>query len=75
MTEEEREKMRTWVKNWKTTGEFLERLKIEEFRRSDLTQTILSLTGASESALSNFPPIPTSGFIKMHEILKRFDKK
>ncbi len=75
MTDEEREKMREWVNNWKETGEFLEKLKLEEFRRENLAETILSLSDASESALLHYPPRPTSGLIEMHKILKRMKKK
>lgn len=75
MSEDEREKLRAWVINWKETGEFLEKLKLEEFRRANLTETILSLSDASESALLHYPPRPTSGLIEMHEILKRMKNK
>jgi len=35
MTEEEREKIKAWVDNWKVTGQELDRLKWEELRAMD----------------------------------------
>ncbi len=32
MTDEEREKMRAWVNNWKETGKVLEKLRGEEVK-------------------------------------------
>lgn len=74
MTNDEREKLREYVNRWKETGEFLEKLKLQEFRRSSLAETILSLSDASESALLHYPPHPTSGLVEMQKILKRLKK-
>jgi hypothetical protein len=75
MKTEEREKMREYVRRWKETGAFLENLKIAEFRRASLAETILSLSDASESALLKYPPRPSSGLVEMHEILLRVKNK
>lgn len=71
MTDEEREKMRVWVKNWKRTGEFLENLRREEIRNSDLEQTILALSDAFESALFLEPNKKTSGLVEFYKILAK----
>jgi hypothetical protein len=74
MTDEEREKLRAWVNGWKETGEVLEKLRREEFRSSNLAETILSLSDASESALFLYPPQPTSGLIEMQKLFMKFKK-
>ncbi|MGI8470452.1 MAG: hypothetical protein ACR2N3_18595 [Pyrinomonadaceae bacterium] len=74
MNGDEREKMREYVNRWKETGKFLEKLKLEEFRRSDLAETILSLSDASESALEFYPPKPTSGLIEMQKLFAKLKK-
>lgn len=74
MTENEREKLREYVSRWQETGEFLEKLKLEEFRRSDLAETILSLSDASESALEFYPPKPTSGLIEMQKLFAKLKR-
>lgn len=71
---EEREKLREYVVRWKETGEFLEKLKLEEFRRSNLAETILSLSDASESALQFYPPKPTSGLIEMQRLFAKLKR-
>ena len=75
MTDEEREKMRTWVNTWKETGKFLEKLRHEEFLKANLEETILSLNDASQSALRLYPPKPTSGLIEMQKYFSKFGKK
>ena len=75
MTVEEREKTRKWVNTWKKTGKFLERLRIEEFQRSNRTEVILALSDASESALEFYPPKPTSGLIEMQKLFLKVKKK
>jgi|APDOM4702015073_1054812.scaffolds.fasta_scaffold499798_1 hypothetical protein len=68
MTDEEREKMRAWVKNWKHVGKVMEKLRLEESLNANLEQVILSLTDASKSAIAMHPPKPTSGLIEMQRI-------
>ena len=71
MTDEEREKMRTWVNNWKETGKFLERLRREEIRNSNLEETIGVFDDAFRSALWLYPAEKTSGLIEFHKILAK----
>lgn len=74
MNEDEREKMRQWVNNWKETGEFLEKLRREEIKSLNIAEEILSLSDASESALRFYPPKPTSGLIEMQRLFAKFKK-
>ena len=74
MTDEEREKMREWINNWKETGEVLEKLRYSEMLRLNITEEILSLDDASESALQMYPPLPTSGLIEMQRLFKKMKK-
>lgn len=71
MTGEERERMREWVKNWKETGEILEKLRHENIRNSDLEQTIIALSDVFESALFLQPNKTTSGLVEFHKILAK----
>jgi hypothetical protein len=71
MNDDEKEKLRAWIKNWKELGKFLENLRIEESRKANLDEVIMSLNDASESALEMFPPIPTSGLIEMQRIFMK----
>jgi hypothetical protein len=71
MTDDVKEKLRQHIQNWKETGKFLENLRIEESRKANLDEVIMSLNDASESALEMFPPIPTSGLIEMQRIFMK----
>lgn len=74
MIKNERENLRRFVSRWREKGEFLEKLKLREFRRSNLEQTILSLSDASDSALKFYPPKPTSGLIEMQKLFAKIKK-
>ncbi len=69
MTDEEREKMRVWVNNWKETGKVLEKLRREEIRNSDIAETIGVFDDAFRSALWLYPTEKTSGLVEFHNIL------
>ncbi len=75
MTSAKREKMRKWVENWKETGKVLREIEIEEYRRSNIGETILSLSDASEAALLAHPPKPSSGLIEMQRIFSKKTRK
>lgn len=74
MHDEEREKIRIRVNNRKKTGVFLEKLRREEIRNSNLAETILSLNDASESALIMCPAKPASGLIEMQKLFAKLKK-
>lgn len=71
MTDNEKEKLKQHIQNWKETGKFLEELRIIESRKANLADVIMSLNDASESALAMFPPVPTSGLIEMQRIFMK----
>lgn len=71
MTDNEKEKLKQHIQNWKETGKFLEELRIKESRKANLEEVIMSLNDASESALAMFPPVPTSGLIEMQRIFMK----
>lgn len=74
MNDDELEKMRQWVSNWKETGEFLEKLRREEIKSLNIAEEILSLSDASESALRFYPPQPTSGLVEMQRLFAKLKK-
>ncbi len=74
MTDAEREQMRKWVNTWKETGEFLEKLRIEESRKANLENVILSLDDAAESALAKHLPKSSSGLVEMQRIFMKLKK-
>ena len=71
MTDEEREKMREWVNNWKETGEVLEKLRREEIRKTVTSKVLPVFDDALESALYLRKPRLTSGFVQMYKILAK----
>ncbi|MCI0746808.1 MAG: hypothetical protein L0Y58_15505 [Verrucomicrobia subdivision 3 bacterium] len=56
--------MKKWVETWKTTGPILERLRREEVKQTDTTESILILNDAFESARLHYPLRPTSGLVE-----------
>lgn len=71
MSDEEREKMRAWVENWKEIGPLVEALRIKEIRSADLEEAILSMDDAFRSATFLSPASKTSGLVEFHAILAR----
>lgn len=71
MKPDEREKLREYVNRWKETGEFLEKLRREEIRNSNLSETISVFDDAFRSALWLHPAEKTSGLIEFHRILAK----
>ncbi|MGI9034521.1 MAG: hypothetical protein ACR2GD_00650 [Pyrinomonadaceae bacterium] len=71
MIENEREKMREYVNRWRETGEFLEKLRREEIRNSNLAETIGVFDDAFRSALWLKPAEKTSGLVEFHKILAK----
>lgn len=63
--------VRAWIDRWKEAGEVLSKLRIEEFRNADVSMIFLSLTDASEAALTAYPPKPTSGLVEMQRLLRK----
>jgi hypothetical protein len=71
MKDEKSEHVREYLKRWKKTGEILKQIEMEEFRRLNLAETILSFESASRSALQMYPPKPTSGLIEFHKLMAK----
>lgn len=71
MKDEEREKLREYVNRWKETGKFLEKLRREKIRSSNLEETIPVFDDAFRSALWLYPAEKTSGLIEFHRILAK----
>jgi hypothetical protein len=74
MTPGERKLIRERLDAWQVAKPVMERLRLEEYRRSNVLESILSLSDASEFALRAHPPKPTSGLIKMHEVFSKTRK-
>ena len=71
----EAKKLKEWVKNWKSLGPRLEKLRIAEYRNSDLSETIFALSDASEAALRAHPPKPTSGLVEMQRLFAKMRRR
>lgn len=71
MTETEREKLREYVNRWRETGEFLEKLRREEIRNSNLAEMIGVFDDAFRSALWLKSAEKTSGLVEFHKILAK----
>lgn len=65
----EREQMREWVRTWKQAGPELERIRIEEMRASDPSDTARAFTGLS--LLKNLPDRPLTGLIEQQALFAR----
>ena len=71
MNDDESEKMRQWVSNWKETGEFLEKLRREEIRHANLAESIGIFDDAFRSAFWLNQAEKTSGLVEFHRILAK----
>lgn len=67
-------KSKELVANWSITGPILERLKIEEYRNSNLADILLSLSDVTRSSLLAHPPKPYSGLIEMQRLFSKMKR-
>jgi hypothetical protein len=67
-------KSREIVKNWAVTGPVLEKLRIDEYRKSDLSEILLSLSDITHSSLIAHPPKPYSGVIEMQRLFSKMKR-
>ena len=56
---------------WKRAAPFLAAARRNDIRRQNTAQAIDALDEVFRLAIKTQPPAPTSGFVKMYEILKR----
>ncbi len=68
---EQKENLREYVERWERTGKVLEKLRREEIKKADLTETIRALNDAFRAALRLSPNKPTSGLVEFHKIMKK----
>ena len=71
----EAEKLKKWVRNWESLGPRLEKLRVEEYRNSNIADTIFALRDASEAALRAHPPKPTSGLVEMQRLFAKLRRR
>lgn len=74
MTKKELAAMKEWIANWRETGPIMERLRVKEYRASNLAETLLSLSDVTEASLRAHPPKPTSGIIEMQRLFAKLRK-
>lgn len=63
-----------WVKRWQRTGEELEKIRRTSIKNSKIAESIFNLSDASEAALLQNTPSPTSGLIEMQKWFKLLRK-
>jgi hypothetical protein len=68
----DQEKLKEWVDNWKTTGEFLEKLRIKEMRKSDTYQSMLSLNDAFNAIVATASIPNSSGLVEQQKWFTKF---
>lgn len=71
MDEDEREKLREYVNRQRETGEFLEKLRREEIRNSNLAESTRIFDDAFRSALWLNPAEKFLGLVEFHKILAK----
>lgn len=71
MKRDKHEQLREYVNRWKETAKFLENLRREEIRSSDLAESIGVFDNAFRSAIWLDPAGKTSGLIEFHKILAK----
>jgi hypothetical protein len=68
----EQEKLKEWVDNWKTTGEVLEKLRIDEMRKSDTYQSMLVLNDAFNAIVASDSIRSSSGLVEQQKWFTKF---
>jgi hypothetical protein len=71
MDEQEEQRVRQWVRNWREVGPILARLRDEAIRNTDTAAAIEQLSDAFESARLHWTPPTTSGLVEQQ---RRFAK-
>jgi len=59
--------LKQWVDNWKRRGKILEKLRIDEMRKSNTYESMVALTDAFNSAIAAFETPPTSGLVEQQK--------
>jgi hypothetical protein len=70
MTEEEKARVRDWLRNWQELGPILEELRRESIRNAETPKAIAAFDGAFETAIRDTPPKPWSGLVAQQELYK-----
>jgi len=71
MDEQERQRVRQWIRNWEAAGPVLERLRDEAIRNADTAVAIEQLSDAYESARRYWKPPATSGLVEQQRWFAR----
>ena len=59
-----KDQMKEWVERWKSAGEILEKMRIEEVRQRNTSESMLALTDAFEFITANYSIPETSGLVE-----------
>jgi len=71
MTEQEKDQVRAWIRNWEVVGAVLERERIESIRRVDTTEAIKAMEPAYEWARLHWSPRKSSGLVEQQRLFMR----
>ena len=71
MTEQEIERTRAWVENWKTLGPILEEIRRKELREYDYNKHRSGALGLLEMGHLFRRPRPTTGMVEMQRIFMK----
>jgi len=70
MSEEEKAKVRAWLRNWREVGPILEKLRWESIRNAETAKAIAAFDGAFETAIRDTPSKPWSGLVEQQALFE-----
>lgn len=69
--ENEKEKLRAWVENWRETGKVLGKLRHHKIKNINTIASIQILDSAYRSAILNRQTNSTSGLVEFHRLMRK----
>jgi hypothetical protein len=71
MTEQEKNRARAWIQNWREIGPMLENLKRDSLKRVNTAEAIAAFDTAYKSAQLHYPSRKSSGLVEQQRWFKR----
>jgi hypothetical protein len=73
--DEERERLKQYVRTWIANGLVLDRIRDQEIREADTAASIGMFETAFRIALRDLPPRESSGLVKWQDFMKRWRER